>query len=175
MQNGTNLVGGWLEGKYTGTRYVHAKAEIEARVWYSKKEKMNLISEVKQETGNTKINYEININNFKINFPKGVPYFKNYDTINESKKLKIFSNLYFPIQFTKTTYKELESKQVTYTQEEAKLVLIQKLEEQLKQQIQDEQKIVNTQINSKLEGQILEVELIYEVLENIGTNEKILF
>ena len=175
VQNGTALVKVWLEGKYTGTRYVHAKAEIEAKVWYTKKEKMSLHGETKKETGKEKANYEININNFKINLPKGVPYFQNYDTISESKKLKIFSNFYFPIEFAKTTYKELEKTSVTYTEEEAKSILIKKLEKELKEQIQDEEKIVNTQINSKLEGENLEVELIYEVLENIGTNEKILF
>ncbi len=164
-----------MEGKYTGTRYVHAKAEIEAKVWYSEKDKMSLTQEVGRETGTIKTNYGIKIHNFKINFPKGVPYFENYDTINENKKLKIFSNFYFPIEFTKTTYKELEKIQVTYTEEEAKHILVTKLEEKLKQQIDEEEKIVNTQINSKQEGEILEVELIYEVLENIGTNEKILF
>lgn len=136
---------------------------------------MNLNGETKKETGNEKTNYGININNFKINFPKGVPYFENYDTINETKKLKIFSNFYFPIEFSKTTYKELEKTSVTYTEEEAKNILVTKLEEELKEQIEDKEKIVNTQINTKLEGETLEVELIYEVLENIGTNEKILF
>ncbi|MCI8481757.1 MAG: hypothetical protein HFJ27_01380 [Clostridia bacterium] len=169
------IVGGWIEGKYTGTRYVHAKAEIEAKVWYSQKETMNLSGEIEEETGNEKINYEIRLNNFKINFPKGVPYFQNYDTINESKKLKIFSNFYFPIEFTKTTYKELTKKPVTYTEEEAKEILTNKIEKELRKQILEEEKIVNTHINSKLEGTTLEVELIYEVLENIGTNEKILF
>lgn len=42
VQNGTILVGGWIEGKYTGTRYVHAKADITAKVWYTKKEEMSL-------------------------------------------------------------------------------------------------------------------------------------
>ena len=136
---------------------------------------MSLHGEIKKETGKEKANYEININNFKINLPKGVPYFQNYDTISERKKLKIFSNFYFPIEFTKTTYKELEKIGVTYTEEEAKSILTKKLEEELKEQIQDEEKIENTQINTKLDGENVEVELIYEVLENIGTNEKILF
>ena len=136
---------------------------------------MNLTASVPKETGNEKINYEIKINNFKINFPKGVPYFENYDTISENKKLKIFSNFYFPIEFTKTIYKEQEKIPVTYTEEEAKQILVEKIEQELKSEIQNQEKIVNTQINSKLENETLEVELIYEVLENIGTNEKILF
>ncbi len=79
------------------------------------------------------------------------------------------------MEFTKTTYKERTKKQVIYTEEEAKQILITKLEEELKKQIQEEEKIVNTQINSKLEDETVQVELIYEVLENIGTKEKILF
>lgn len=135
---------------------------------------MELIGTQQKETGKEKINYGIKIHNFEINFPKGVPYFQNYDTISESKKLKIFSNFYFPIEFVKTTYKELEKKPVTYTEEELKQKLIQKLEEELKKQIPNEEKIVDTKVNTKREGNTVEVELIYEVIENIGTNEKIL-
>ena len=173
VKNGNIIVGGWLEGKYTGTRYVHAKADVQARVWHSKKEKMSLIQEVEEETGNVKNSYGININNFKINFPKSIPNFENYDTINENKKLKIFSNFYFPIEFCKTTYKEVEEKEITYTIDEAKQILKNKLEEELKKEIANQENIVNTQVNYKEEEQEVTVEVIYEVLENIGTNEKI--
>ena len=40
VKEGDTLVLGYLEGKYTGIRYVHAKADIEAKIWYSKKEKV---------------------------------------------------------------------------------------------------------------------------------------
>ena len=68
-----------------------------------------------------------NINNLKINFTKTLPKFQNYDTISENKKLKIFSNFYFPIEFCKTTYYELEEKEITYTIDEAKQILKNKL------------------------------------------------
>ena len=45
LKKGSILIGGWMEGKYTGTRYLHSEGEILARVWYSKKEKMNLTQE----------------------------------------------------------------------------------------------------------------------------------
>lgn len=175
VKSGNIIVGGWLEGKYTGTRYVHAKADVQARVWHSKKEKMSLTQEVEEETGKVKNSYGININNFKINFPKSIPNFENYDTINENKKLKIFSNFYFPIEICKTTYKEIQKKCVNYSPEEAKEILLRKLEEELKNEIKDDQNIVNTRVNYKEEEGSITVELIYEVLENIGTNEKIVF
>lgn len=168
-------MGGWIEGKYTGTRYVHAKAEVEAKIWYSKKESMSLNQQIKEETGNIKNAYGIKINNLKINFPKGVPNFENYDTINENKKLKVFSNFYFPIELCKTTYKELQTKKVTYTVEEAKRILKEKIEEELKEKIENVDNIVNEQVNYSEEAENVTVEVIYEVLENIGTNEKIVF
>lgn len=136
---------------------------------------MFLNQEIQEETGNVKTSYGINVNNLKINLPKGVPNFEKYDTINENKKLKIFSNFYFPIEFCKTTYKELETKNITYTVEEAKQILQTKLEEELKKEIYNTENIVNKQVNYKEEEEKVTVEVIYEVLENIGTNEKIVF
>lgn len=175
IKSGDILIGGWIEGKYTGTRYVHSKGDIQAKVWYSKKEKIMLNTDIQEETGKKEKSYYIKINNFKINFPKGVPNFKNYDTINENKKLKIFSNFYFPIEFGTTTHKELCNKTVTYSKDEAKQVLIEKLETDLKKEIGNTENIVNTQINFKEEDNSVEVEVIYEILENIGTKEKIIF
>ena len=175
VKQGTLLIGGWLEGKYTGTRYVHVKGEVEAKVWYSKQGTINLKQQEKQKTGRQEKRYYFTIHNLTINLSKKLPNFKNYDTINENQKLKLFSNFYFPIQFGKTIYTELEDKEVEYTIEEAKEKLTKQLEEELKKEITDPSKIVNQQINTKEENGVVEVELIYEVLEKIGTKEKILF
>ena len=136
---------------------------------------MTLNQEIQEETGKTKNAYKIKINNFGINLPKSIPNFENYDTINENKKLKIFTNFYFPIEICKTTYKELEKKQVKYTEQEAKRILQEKIEEELKEEIENTEDIVNKQVNYNTCEQTVTVEVIYEVLENIGTNEKILF
>ena len=40
VKKGDILVQGWIEGKYTDNRYVHAEGEILAKVWYSEKEKV---------------------------------------------------------------------------------------------------------------------------------------
>ena len=39
VKEGTPLIGGWLEGKYTGVRYVHANGTVKAKVWYSRERK----------------------------------------------------------------------------------------------------------------------------------------
>lgn len=175
VKQGQILIGGWLEGKYTGTRYVHSNGEIQAKVWYSKKEQMKLSVEQESKTGQEEKKYKININNFEINLSKKLPKFENYDTICTSNKLKIFSNLYFPIEFQTITYQETQKETVQYTIEEAKEILTTQIEEKLKQEISNKENIVNKQINYKEEATYIEVEVIYEVLENIGTKEKITF
>ena len=118
VKKGDILAYGYLEGKYTGIRYVHALANVEAKVWYSKKEKVFLKQQIPTDTGNTETKYSLNLNNFKINFYKTLSKFENYDTISESRKLMLFSNFYLPIELIKTTNKEYVLKDIIYTEEE---------------------------------------------------------
>ena len=172
---GEVLVNGYLEGKYTGIRYVHAIADIEAKVWYSKKEKISLNQQVPTETGNTEEKYSLIINNFKINLYKTLSKFENYDTINESKRLKLFSNFYLPIEIVKTINKEYVIQDVTYTEQELIEISKQRIEEELKSQIQNQENIVNEQVNTYVNDGYIEIEVIYEVLETIGVEDKIVF
>jgi len=118
VKKGDVLAYGYLEGKYTGIRYVHALADVQAKVWYSKKEKVYLKQQIPTATKNTETKYSLVINNFKINLYKTLSKFEKYDTINESKKLMLFSNFYLPIELIKTTNEEYVLKDVTYTEDE---------------------------------------------------------
>lgn len=175
VKEGTILVNGWMEGKYTGVRYVHAKAEIEAKIWHTKKIIIPYTITETTETGEKENNYGVKINNFEINFPKGVSKFEFYDTIKEEKKFKLFSDFYLPISIVKETRKETKKEQKEYTVEEAKNLGIQQLEEQFDKEIQDKSKIVNKNINTYEKQDEIEIEVTYEVFETIGTNEKIVF
>ena len=175
VKPGDILVSGHMEGKYTGYRYVHSQADIEAKVWYSKKEKFFLNQEIQVPTGATEKKYTLNLNNFKINFYKTLSKFKNYDTINESKKIILFSNFYLPIEIIKTVNYEYDKQQRTYTEEELVEIATDKLEEDLNEEIDNKDSIVNKQVNIYPGDGYIEVEIIYEVLENIGRKEKIIF
>ena len=86
------------------------------------------------ETGNKETKYKINFNKFQINFYKTLSKFKIYDTIEEEKKLRIFSNLYLPISVKKITNEEEEKVSKEYSIEEA----VEKGTKQLEQQIESE-------------------------------------
>ena len=175
VKEGDILINGWMEGKFTGIRYVHAKGEIEAKVWYTKNKKILYNTTQTQRTGNTEEKYAIKINNFTINFSKRLSKFKIYDTIETENKFKLFSDFYLPISFIKTTNNELEEIQKKYNLEEAKNVGIEELQKELDEEIENKEKIVNKNINTYEQEDGIEVYVTYEVLENIGTNEKIVF
>ena len=165
-----------MEGKYTGIRYVHATGNVEAKVWYSKKEKMQLNQVSLVRTGNEDKKYTIKLNNFQINLSKSIPKFEKYDTINEDKKLRLFSNFYLPITLGISTYYELEEQKISLTKEEAKEKLIEKLKNELSAEIEEKDNIQDIKVNILQEtNKEVEVEVIYEVLESIGTEEKIIY
>lgn len=172
---GTTLINGWMEGKYTGIRFVHAKGEIEAKVWHTKSKKISYNTAERVETGKEENKYKIKINNFEINLSKTLSKFEIYDTIDTENKFKIFSNFYLPISLIKTTNKEVIENKKIYTIEEAKNIGIQELQEELDNEIEDKEKIVNKIINTYEKEDGIEVNVTYEVLENIGTEEKIIF
>ncbi len=175
IKEGDVLINGWMEGKFTGIRYVHAKGEIEAKVWYTKHKKISYHTTQAKETGNKENKYGIKINNFEINFYKKLSKFKIYDTIETENKFKLFSDFYLPISFIKKMNKELEEVQEDYTLEEAKTIGIEELQEELEKEIENKNNIVNKNINTYEQEDGIDVYVTYEVLENIGTNEKIVF
>lgn len=175
VTKGTILVGGWLEGKYTGTRYVHANGDVQAKVWYSQKEKIPLKQVEKVKTGNEENKYSVKINNFKINLTKGVSKFKKYDTIEASKKLKLFSNFYLPIEIYTKTFQEYEERELIYTPEEAKSIGENLAMQELEKNIENKEAITDKKVYVEATAEYVEVEVIYEVTESIATKEKIVF
>ena len=142
VQEGQILIQGTMEGKYTGVRYVHSLGEVKAIVQYTKTEKIQLKEEQKVKTGKKETKYGIKFNNFQINFYKPLSKFKIYDTIEEEKKLRIFSNLYLPISVKKITNEEVEKISKKYSVEEAVEKGTKQLEKQIEEEIEQKQNIL---------------------------------
>lgn len=174
VEPGTKLIGGYMEGKYTDTRYVHAQGEVQAKVWYTKKRVSGYTREISTLTGVSKNRYTLFLHNFKINLYKSIPNFEKYDTISENKKIKLFSDFYLPIALVKNTYQEIKTEKITYGKQELQNILITELEEEFHQEHKDDEKITNKIVNVyQTKDKKLEVEMTYEILETIGTEEKL--
>ena len=66
VKKGDILVNGWMEGKFTGIRYVHSLAEIEAKVWYTESIKIPYKVTETGYTGNEEEKYSVlNLTIFK--------------------------------------------------------------------------------------------------------------
>lgn len=175
IKEGIPVIGGWLEGKYTGIRYVHANGSVQAKVWYTQNEKVELNQVVSRKTENEETKYSVRINNFTINFYKTLSKFKKYDTIEQNKKIKLFSDFYLPIEIIEKNNYELVEETITYTKEQAKQKAEEEAKKKLDEQVKVKENILNTYINYQETEEYIEAQVIYEVLEEIGTKEKIVF
>ena len=175
IKEGTPVIGGWLEGKYTGIRYVHANGSVQAKVWYTQNERVELNQVVSRKTENEETKYSVRINNFTINFYKTLSKFKKYDTIEQNKKIKLFSDFYLPIEIIQKNNYELVEETITYTKEQAKQKAEEEAKKKLDEQVKVKENILNTYINYQETEEYIEAQVIYEVLEEIGTKEKIVF
>ncbi len=173
VKKGDVLVNGKIQGKYTEAIPVHANADIEAKVWYSKKEQRNYRQNIEENTGNEETKYRIKINNLEINLYKTLSNFEKYDTIIENKKISLFSNFYLPVEIVKITNKEKQNYEIFYGKEELKNKITDDLENELKASIPRETNIINHYINIGEQDTCLNVEVVYEAVERIGTKEKL--
>ena len=142
VKEGQVLIQGTMEGKYTGIRYVHSLGEVKAIVEYTKIGKIPLKEEQNVKTGKKEEKYEIKFNDFQINFYKTLSKFEIYDTIEEEKKLRIFSNLYLPISVKKITNEEMKKIVREYTVEEAVEKETKQLEKDIESEIEEKQNIL---------------------------------
>ena len=173
VQEGQILIQGTMEGKYTGIRNVHSLGEVEAIVKYSKTEKIPLKTIEKVATGKKETKYKLKISNFQINFYKTLSKFEIYDTIETEKKFKIFSNLYLPISITKITNQEQEKIEKSYTKEDAIQIGTTKLEKIIEDEIGTNKNIIDKKVDVIEIDNYIEVNVTYEIIENIGIQEKI--
>ena len=173
VKKGDVLIAGWMEGKYTGKNYVNANGEVKAKVTYSQSEKIGKKEIKREQTGKNENKYAIKFNNFKINLYKTLSKYEIYDTMYTNKKIKLFSNFYLPIEVIKYTNYEVTETEISYGKEEAKLEGQKRAEEKLNELIEGE--ISKKDVNITEYETYYDVKVTYEVIEQIGTKEKIGF
>lgn len=176
VKKGDLLVEGIMEGTYAESRKVHAEATVLGKITYEKEKKEAFLQSEKIKTGKTEEKIEICINNFKINFNKGVSKFEKYDTITTNNKLKIFSDFYFPISLKKYTNLEYEIIQKEYSEEELKEKIINSLEMEIESEYEIskyEEKYKKREIYTNIESGEMTVKVVYEIQKEIMAKEEV--
>ena len=80
-----------------------------------------------------------------------------------------------PIKLIKITNKEKIDEEITYESEEAKNKGVEIASEKIKQNLPEKSQVLQKYIDYSEEQDSVTVEVTYEVLESIGTKEKIVF
>ena len=172
VEKGNKLIAGWMEGKYTGVRYMHATGRVLAKVWYSEEKEEKFEKVEKVQTHNVENKYGISINKKTINLYKTLSKFEKYDTMETKNKLRLFNNFYLPIELKKVTNYEYIEEPKVYSEEELQDIIIKDLEEKLKDKIENKE-IINRNVITEKTDTGLRVRLIYEVTEEIGIEQKL--
>lgn len=146
--------------------------EVEAKVWYYLEKEENLIQEEKIATNETENKYGIILNKKTINFYKRLSKFEKYDTMETKNKIKILNNFYLPVEVKKVTNNEYKLVKREYSKEELEEKILNELKEQMKSETENKE-IVNEHFTTEQEGEKIKVKLLYEVIEKIGTEEKL--
>ena len=172
VHKGDILIAGWMEGKFTDKNYVNANGEVKAKVYYSQYEKIDKKEVKREQTGNKNKKIALKFNNFQINFYKRLSKFQIYDTIETVKKLKISSNFYLPINIITYTNYEVREIELEHSYEDAKNLGEATAQAKLDELMQDES-VVNKVTKVTEYPNYYSINVTYEVVEDIGTKEKI--
>ena len=173
IQKGDVLIAGYMEGKYTDTRYVHSLGEVQAKVWYEKTKEVKLKEEIHKETGKKENKYEIGFNNWKIKLYGKLSKFELYETSIEENNIKIFKDFYLPISIKKLTNKEqvLENKELSL--KEATDIGVGELSKQIESEIVNKESIIGKKVKTVEKENSVIVTVTYEAMESIGEKQKI--
>lgn len=155
--------------------FVHSSAEIRGKVKETKQIKIPLQYTEKRYTGKTTDSYSLDIfgKKFSLNFLNKEPAFKNYDTTESIRQLKIDDDHPFPFYLTRSVFREYNSIRLTLPQTKAENKAEAALIEYIVKEYPPNADILSTKIsfNKEKDFIILTAEILSE--QNIGEDTEI--
>lgn len=172
VDKGDLLISGIIGSEHINDIFVHSEGEVYARVWFSKKIEVPLYEEKIIYTGEEKRVLGTNLKNIKFFLGKLSTNYEEYDTILNEKSLsvgKYKTNVKFYEYIIREKYTQIIERTNQEAIDYAVGILKKDLDKNLNSNIilVDERKLISNHTDS------VQVELIYECLEQIGTKEKI--
>lgn len=171
VEQGDILVSGELiigeEGSEQKSKYVHASAEIKAKLWYE----FNLEEYIKYNekiyTGQTKKLYALEIMDKKFNIQNTSILYKDYDKISDVKQLSFGGDFSLPIALIVDEYSEYTLQERSRSIEELKGLIEIKLDKTVKEQFDQTVEIVDKSIEYQNEGNKITAKVVITTIERI--------
>lgn len=173
VQKGDILISGTISSEHAETRYVHADGEAIAKTWYTYKVKVPYKKDVMSKTGKREKNFKIKLLNYEINLLNSGTNFEKYDTIKETNQLKLFDRFMLPLELEEIIREEISVETLTLTKEQAKADAQNEAMNRAMQLIPSGIEPFDNSIIVREYEDGIEVEVIIECLEEIGTKEEI--
>lgn len=170
VTEGQIIVSGVTEGFVP----VHADADVFARVWYEKDEKVSLDHKEIKETGKVKHRFSLQTEKFNINFwfNNDINY-ENYAVTDKKTRLKLWGNLYLPISINEQKIIEQEVNTVRLTKDEASVLYEKELYDKLLKEIKNVPIIKKAIRVEDLDENTIKLTLTLECEQKIDLQQKI--
>jgi len=163
-----------LHNEEGSRRLVHSIADITARTWYEKSEKIsvNIIETVR--TGNVKEHYCIILSGMEIVVYSPEIEFMEYEIITIEKDMSIGGHFVLPVSVIIKKYYEIEKTKRQLNIEEAKQLAINKAYDEVKKIIPQGARIIQKKAKLTYENDVYtKASVIIECEEEIGIEKKI--
>ncbi len=154
VEEGALLVSGRIDllddaGEVSGYQYTASDADVYARTVYTYFDEFVLSHETRHPTGKKRMGVYVSFGNktFSLNLKPG---YETYTVLNTEYPLKLTENFYLPVSFGTTRYEEYEIYSEYYSEEEAKLLAEENLNDFLENLIQKGVQIVENNVKIKV-------------------------
>ena len=172
VDKGDLLISGIIGSEHIEDMFVHSEGEVYARVWFSQKIEVPLYEKKVTYTGKEKNVYGTNLKNIKFFLGKLSTNYKEYDTILNEKSLSV-GKIKTNVKFYEYIIREKNTQIIERTNQEAIDYAIEILKKDLNENLNSDIILINERKLISNNTDSVQVELIYECLQQIGTKEKI--
>jgi similar to stage IV sporulation protein len=168
VQAGDLLVTGKMESISSGTRYVHAQAQVQARTWYTFSAVMptSVQQRVAGDEHRSKIALLFGKNRFNLYFDSGI-FTAEYDKIINGGELSFLGST-LPVRTERTELFLCTLEEAQVPEEEAVEILTKRLMQRLQTEIGETGRIITTDIETQSGENLVTVTLRAECEEEIG-------
>lgn len=165
---GDIIVSSIADSLSSGTRLVHAMADVYARTWYEMSVQMPLSMSEKNYTGRTRTKTAIIFAGKRINiyFNSGILW-SDYDKITVENKIVLPTGNVLPITIVRETYSEYERTDATMDEETAEELLKERLLTQLEKSL-SQGEITGMLFSTSVQDGVITVTLKAECIELIS-------
>lgn len=174
VQVGQVLINGIVEDPDKPYRTVHAMGRVEARTWYQLTEEQSLKVITRERTGRIEKRVSIRVKGKSLTLNPKECRFPYYDTVIDINPVIKWRDITSPVELVTEKYYEVMVEEEALPEKIAVARAVKKTIERLTERISREAEIIDSKIRYiRTYDDTIKVEVVFEILEDIGMEEKI--